>query len=261
MTNNNTPNINTRSTSVTNGYAKIPSSLRVTFWNDCVKLEFFPELPENRRTETRRYDYDNGWITCVTRMKCNELYQQYEDLLLPAINSKKQKSISIPISVVNLLTIDTGVDLYGDGEVHPFIELAKNVDPETLKAESSIMYEFSTGEFIEDYNKETGSFARRVITHNELDTFMRDLNAFREASSKSYVHAARCVDRAYKDSITNGLQKIGERVGADLSFGNSYSRDGMGHGSIFDRSHGGTGEDAPRQQYDTLEDLNDLDLS
>lgn len=258
INNDNTANTNTRSISVTNGFAKIPSALKVTFWNDSVKLEFSPELPESKKTETRRYDYDNSWITCITRLKCNELFCQYEEFIKPALKKKEQKSVSIPISGVNLLSIDTGVDLYNDGEVHPYIELIKNVDPETLKASSSIMYEFNHGEVIEDYDKDSGSFSKRTITTNEFDTFMRDLNGFREASSKSYVHAARCVDRAYKDSISNGLKKIGERVGADLSFGNSYSRDGMGHGSIFDRNHGGTGNDAPKQQYSTLDDLDEL---
>ena len=255
---NNKTNVNTRNMAMTNGFAKIPSALQVTYWNDMVKLEFAPELPESKRTETRRYDYDNVWITCISRTKCNELYRQYEERIIPAINTKEQKRISIPIAGVNLLSIDTGVDLYGDGGVHPFIELTKNVDPETLKSNTSIMYEFANGEYIVDHNSGTGSFAERVVTTNELDTFMRDMNSFRSASSKAYVHAARCVDKTFKDNLNSGLRKIGEKVGADLSFTSAYNRDGMGHGSIFDKSNGGTGGAAPRQQYGNLDDLDEL---
>lgn len=247
---------------VTNGFAKIPSAMKITYWDDMVKLEFFPELPESKRTETRRYDYDNPWTTCISRSKCNELSELYYDEekgIKKAIKDREQKRRSIPIAGVNLLSIDTGVDLYGDGEAHPFIELTKNIDPETLKSDTSIMYEFSHGEYISDHNPASGEFKERVITNNEVDLFMNDLTSFRDASSKSYVHAARCVDRAYKDNISNSLKKIGEKVGADLSFMNTYSRDGAGYGSIFDKSNGGNGSAAPRQQYTTLDELSELD--
>lgn len=256
--NNNRSSVNTRNTSMTNGFAKIPSALEVSYWDDMVKLAFSPELPESKRTETRRYDYDNQWVTCISRAKCNELYNLYETLIKPAFQKKEQQRVSVPIAGVNLLSIDTGVDLYGDGEVHPFIELTKNVDPTTLTSNSSIMYEFATGEYILNHDPKSGNFSERVVTQNECDTFMKDLVVFREASSKSYVHAARCVDRAYKDSISNSLKKIGEKVGADLSFMNTYSRDGMGHGSIFDRNNGGNGSAAPSQQFQNIDDLAEL---
>lgn len=253
--------VNTRSNNIANGSAKVPSALKVTFWNDMLKLEFAPELPEMKRTETRRYDWDNTWITCISRAKCNELFEQYETIIKPAIKSKTAESVSIPIASVNLLTISTGVGedgFYEDNDVHPYIELVKNVDPATLKSDTSIRYEFVHGEVIHGYNRATGDFKERELTCNELDTFMKDLNGFREASSKTYVHAARCVDKAYKDSITNGLHKIGEKVGADLSFTSSYNRDGMGYGSIFDKSNGGKGDAAPTQSYGALEDLEEL---
>ena len=260
MANNEQANVNTRNMSVTNGSAKIPSALDVTYWNDSVKLKFNPELPESKRTETRRYDYDNGWITCISRTKCNELAKQYEEIIIPSLKNNEQKSVSIPIAGVNLLSINTGVDLYGDGKAHPYLELVKNVDPQTLKSDTSIMYEFNYGEYIVDYDKTTGNFAERVLTMNELDTFMKDLVSFREASSKSYVHAARCVDRAYKDSITNSLKKIGEKVGADLSFTSSYHKSLLSKLDQNDKNNGGKGNDAPKQQYDNLEDLGDIEL-
>lgn len=256
--NNNRVNVTTRNMSLTNGFAKIPSALEVTYWNDMVKLVFSPELPESKRTETRRYDYDNQWTTCISRMKCNELYKLYEEILVPAMKEKKQKRVSVPIAGVNLLSVDTGVDLYNDGDVHPYIELTKNIDPETLKSDTSIMYEFAHGEYILDHNPKSGEFAERVITTNECDVFMKDLVVFREACTKSFVHAARCVDRAYKDNISNSLRKIGEKVGADLSFMSTYSREGMGHGSIFDKSNGGNGNAAPRQQFSNIDDLDEL---
>lgn len=250
--------VTTRSSSSANGNAKIPSALKVSFWDDMVKLEFCPELPESQKTETRRYDYDNTWITCITRVKCNELFEAYENVIVPAIKENRQDDVSIPIAGVNLLSINTGVDLYNDGEAHPYIELIKNVDPQTLKSSSSIMYEFVRGEYIHGYNKDTGTFGQRVLTNNELKVFMKDLNTFREASTKSYVHAARCVDKSYKDMISNSLKQIGSQVGADLSMNNTYNREGMGYGSIFDNKGGNNSMPAPQQQYGALDDLDAL---
>ena len=159
MANNNRVSITTRNMTITNGFSKVPSALEVSYWDDMVKLAFTPELPETKRSETRRYDYDNQWITCITRAKCNELYKLYEEIIIPAINAKTQKRVSVPIADVNLLSLDTGVDLYSDGEVHPYIELTKNIDPETLKSDTSIIYEFNHGEYILDHNPSSGEFA------------------------------------------------------------------------------------------------------
>ena len=251
---------NTKNMSITNGYAKIPSAMEVSYWDDMVKLAFSPELPESKRTETRRYDYDNQWITCMTRMKCNELYKAYEDEIIPALKNKEQCRVSVPVAEVNQIAIDTGVSLYDDGECHPFIELVKNIDPNTRISSTTIMYEFYPGEYISNHNPATGDFGERIITHNELSVFMSDLIAFRNASSKAYIHAARCVDRAYKDNINTSLQKIGEKVGADISFRANYRRDGVGHGSIFDNANSSQSQSATPQQYSSLEDLDDLNI-
>jgi hypothetical protein len=247
--------VNTRNGNSTNGRAKVPTALEVSYWDDMVKLSFSPELPESLKTETKRYDYDNQWTTCIVRAKCNELVNAYTEIILPALNDNKQERVSITVANVNSIAIDTGVDLYNDGECHPFIEFVKNIDPETLKSNEKISYEFSKGDFIHGHNPVTGEFKERVITHNELYNFVKDLDTFRDAASKTYVHAARCVDRTWKDALTNNLQKIGEKVGADLSYHGNYRRDGMGYGSIFDKPAANTGATVDQHVISSMDEL------
>ena len=66
-------NVNTRGASFKNSTSEKPCALLVTYWNDMVRLEFAPELPENEQTENRKYDYKHTVSTCLTRAKCNEL--------------------------------------------------------------------------------------------------------------------------------------------------------------------------------------------
>ena len=65
------------------------------------------------------------------------------------------------------------------------------------------------------------------------------MDEFRRSSGKAYVHAARCVDRAYKDMVFDAIVAIGKKVGADIQTGGvGNSRYGRTGDSIFDRDGG-----------------------
>ena len=219
---------NTRSQTYRNSKSTIcdNSAIVVSYWEDMVKIAFTAELPSQLQTESRRWDYDSQVITCIPREKCNELVNGYKNIIIPAIEKKTDTSIGIIVGGVNMIVVGTGVKL-GKGEPAPYIALHKNINPNTRLAENSVVYQFNTGEIITGYNAETGEAESSITTNNELDVFMKDLDSFRSASSKAFVHSARCVDKTYKDIITNDLIAIGKKVGVDLSFtGNSNGNRG-----------------------------------
>ena len=111
-------NVNTKGASFKNVSADKPCALIITYWNDMVKLEFAPELPENEQTENRKYDYEHTVSTCVTRAKCNELVNGYKNVIVPAIKACEDKAISVPIAQVNQLQISTNIK---NGEPLPVI--------------------------------------------------------------------------------------------------------------------------------------------
>ena len=216
----------------TNGKCEVPSALTVTYYDDRIKLEFAPELPDDKKTETRRYDYDNVVFTYLTRTKANELYDAYQEVIIPAIKNGLSAQVSVPIAQINQLQIDTDPD--ASGTPRPKIKLIKNIDVNTLTVadENVVSYEFNTGEYILGYNPKTGEFKERIVTYNEFKLFMHDLHEFVDATSNAYVHVDRNVNRYWKDSVTDKLIKIGSANGLDLSY-RSRNTSSATTGSIF----------------------------
>lgn len=249
---------NTRSATLVNTKSIIKPVLLVTsFWDDMLKLVFCPELPENQRTETKRFDRENGIITCISREKCNELANLYENEIKPKLEDttspKEDFSVSVTIADVNQLAI--GIRVGEDGEYHSVISLIKGIDPATLVCNNVIEFEFPKGEYIVNYKPQDGTFGERKVTHNGIDVFCKDLGDFRAASSKAYIHAARCVDRTYKDMIHDGIVAIGEKVGANMNTGGTgNSRYGRTSGSIFDKNGSDAPMNVPTMSLDELEE-------
>lgn len=243
----------------TSGGSATPCALDVSYYDDMVRLAFSPELPKSAQTESRRYDYDNNIMTALTRAKCNELCNLYQTIIRPAIQNCEDVAVGVSLANVNLLQIGTGVV---DGIPHPYIAFYKGLDPQTLipPKETSLKYEFNTGEYILGYNPETGEFKDRVVTCNEIDLFFNDMMNIRDASSNAYVHTDRVVNKYWRDTLDTKLNRIGEQAGLDLStkprFGNNG---GGGKGSLFDNQTGYGGYNNSNTQNPTSAPIVSLD--
>lgn len=252
--------INTRSTTIANSKTiYTPILMETAFWDDMLKLIFYPELPESQQTENKRFDREHGTLTCISRDKCNELANIYTDELLPKIKDtdmpKENAFYSVTVGGVNQIGI--GLEVGEDGEYHGYISLIKGIDPDTLVCNNVIKFEFPKGEYIVNYDPANGSFGERRITLNGIDVFCKDLVDFRRASGKAYVHASRCVDKTYKDMVFDAIVSIGEKVGATIQTGGTgnsrYGRPGS-QGSLFDRDGGSSAPmNPPTMTLDELE--------
>lgn len=225
--------VTTRNTNYYNGKAQMPSALTITYYDDAVRIMFAPELPENEKTERRRYDYEHQVITSLSRAKCQELYNAYKKVIVPAIVNGEDAQVSVPLAGINQLMISTNVG--SDGVPHPVLKYIKGIDEHTRIADphNVITYEFNTGEYILGYDETTGNFKDRVVTYNELELFMRDLDSHVMASSNAFVHTDRVVNRYWKDTLDNKIVKVGEKLGVDLAYHSNTSNRYTG-GSIFD---------------------------
>lgn len=235
--------VTTRDITYKNSVASIPCALEVTYYNEMVRLSFIPPLPESSRGEKRLYDYDHPIITYLVRKKCQELFDAYKDVIIPALKNKEQKFVSVLVGeTMNHIGISTGVSSSTDGECHPCIILVRGIDDNTKKSNDVILYEFVKGEYHVDYNPITGTEKEVIITDSELEMFMSDLQTFKEAMSKSYVHSSRLVDRSYKDMMADILKGVGEKMGIQnqTSYGgkgnSNYNASSLGFGSIFNTS-------------------------
>lgn len=221
--------VSTRADHWTNATAETPSALDVVYYDDRIKLVFSPELPIAQQTESRKFDYEHQVVTYVTRVKAQELCDAFDKQIVKAIAEGRKEEISVPIAGVHQLMITTDPDV--EGVPHPKLKFIKNIDPNTLTAsdDNIIFYEFNSSEYILGYNNVTGEFKERVITFSELKLFINDLENFVDASSNSYVHADRVVNRYWKDTIDDKLNKIGGANGLSLA----YKPRNATQGSIF----------------------------
>lgn len=255
---NNDNAVQTRSTSSTSdANAQTPILLMTAFQNDMLKLTFCNELPASQQTETMRFDRKNPIVTCIVRDKCNVLYEAYEKELKPMLEGEtpmEPHSVSITVANVNQIALATAPD--GNGGWQTELRLIKGIDPQTLTSTNVTTFVFPKGEYITDYNPNDGSFKDRKITHNGIDVFASDLNTFKIASSKAYVHAARCVDKSYKDMMYDAIVQIGNKVGAEIQQRGqgTGARYGSGSASLFDKSsNSSTINSMPSMSLDDLE--------
>ncbi len=255
--------IQTRGQMYRNSHATIPCAMRVSFYDDMMRIGFIPPLPEDQRGEKKLFDYNNEVITNISRKNCNLLYEQYKEILLPAMEKKQNKSVTVKVGESeNHLGISTGINLGTDGECHPALILVRNIDKGTNKSNDIILYEFDKATVYEDYNPITGENGCVHEVDNEFDMFIRDLDTFRAATSKAYVHNDRVVDDAYKTMMSGILKDVAEKLGLDLSkytYSNrnrSNSASGYGYGSIFGSEGGSSASSAtPTRQINSMDEM------
>lgn len=241
--------------------AMIPCAMRVAFFDDMMKISFIPPLPEDQRGEKKLFDYNNEVITCISRKNCNLLYNEYQKVIVPAIEKKENKCVTVEVGdSKNHLGISTGTNLGTDGECHPALILIRNIDKGTNRSDDIILYEFQKATVYTDYNPITGENGSVDQVDNEFDMFIKDLDTFRAASSKASVHSARVVDDTYKSLISGMLRDVGAKLGIDMSkytYGNrnqSKSASSYGYGAAF-ANYGHTDGGAPTRQVNSMDDL------
>lgn len=243
--------VNTRGYHTSNSAAIKASACEWSFQGEMLKIIITPELPEHEQTERRRYDYDHSWITCVSRLKCLDLFNQMKLSVLPAMEKKENIFVSVPVAEVNQFGFGVYFDEKGS---HEYLKLIRNINPTDLTSKDEIVYEFRKGEVIVNYDNNTGKFTDRQLNETEMLLFVSDLDNFIRASSKAYNHANRVVDKTYKDMVLNNIRAVGTKVGAEMPTTNSAQRSGarFGQAPLFSNSS----TQAPSDTIMSLDDLN-----
>lgn len=243
--------VNTRGYHTSNSAAIKAAACEWSFQGEMLKIIITPELPEHEQTERRRYDYDHSWITCISRLKCMDLYNQMKLTVLPSMQAKENIFVSVPVAEVNQFGFGAFFD---DKGCHGYLKLIRNINPTDLTSNDEIVYEFRKGEIIVNYDNKSGKFDDRQLNETEMLLFISDLDNFIRASSKAYNHANRVVDKTYKDMVVSNIRAVGTKVGAELPSYNSAQRSGarFGQTSLFNNNSA----QAPSDTIMSLDDLN-----
>lgn len=215
--------VQTRGTTYRDINCKFPMALEIGYSDDLITLTFTPPLPDQERVKGQKlFDYKNQIKSGMSRLKAHDLYTAYNLFIKPALEKTEGKFAGVWIAGgKHVIGIDTGVNLFKDGAVHPCLILIRNVSEARTSADV-IVYEFNRSEVLLDYNPTTGKISETALIDAEFDAFMEDLESARDASSKAYIHTARQVDNRYKSTLIKYLDAFAKKAGVPVPTGNNY---------------------------------------
>ena len=136
-------NINTNGFQLFNKDGFDPSTLVVGYWNTFITLKIHPAKEKSQQTETSVYDYGKSIAVTLTDRSVYELAGLINTEIIPAVNEKRELTLTVLSGVNNGVIISSGVALAGGKEPKPYIALVKGIDPNTRIPESIIAYVLS----------------------------------------------------------------------------------------------------------------------
>lgn len=197
-------NQNNKSKSVnTQGYqfyndddgAMFKSTLAVGYYDRYLSLRIHPALPEEKRTNTSRYDYETQLLTALTPDKALALVTAVNEKIYPAMSAGKTKSVGVPVGADGIVNISY---LAEEGIV--CLGLYKGLDPETKKPKESMVFQFKPTMVVEGYDPEKGNFVTEN-TESDFVIFITILEQFVKKSGMMDLHVMRYGDRFLRDRL------------------------------------------------------------
>lgn len=203
-----------------------PSTLQLNYWNGLLALKICPALPENKRGDSKKYDYDT-FITCIlTAQKAYDLYRVASTEFYEAYrkNPETVKSVGVP-SGDGFLQISNGINIPDykiSGEIPIVLTIYKDIDS-SAKTDSFISYEFRKGSIIRNYSNVNGEFEDDRTVDSEFSTFLLYLKEGSKALTEAFAHSVRYSDRFYRAKEISNSQKIMSALNIETD-GRGYKR-------------------------------------
>lgn len=219
--------VNTRGLSFFNNESALESStMQLGYWNEMVSLRINPALPEDKQTETNKFDYDVNISTALTLDKAITLKKAVDEDILPAFNEKREVSKGVPVGGNSVISV--GVKVVDD-KPEAFLAIYKSLDGDTKKPGDMLVYNFRTVYTVDDYNPETGEYTLTQGVPGELNVFTRALGAAVEALTNAVAHSMRNVNRYANEQQKTMLTEIATKVGVEVRQPYSNNRGNFGN--------------------------------
>lgn len=233
--NNNDLNVNTNGIQFYNTDSFEPSTLQLNFWNGLLALKICPALPENKREESKKYDYET-FITCLlTPQKISDLLNALEKTFYPDYLKEPNKVKSVGVaSGDGLIQISSAQQIpgYKKDEAGIVLTIFKDVDV-NAKTDSYLRYEFRKGSIVLNYNNKTGEYTNDMTSDCEFLVFVEYLREGLKALTQAYAHSIRYSDRFYRAREIMNSQKIMEALNIQIDDKKSGYRKNGGNNSPF----------------------------
>lgn len=247
----NSKDVNTTGRQYYNSEGKHKSTLELGFWNKMISLKFYPMLPKDKITETERFDYNNGMFTSMSTERAVHMAELIEKEIIPAIEAgEKVTGKGYPIGSDSAMVVGTDSQ---DDQTYGYIALLRKIDRDTMVPAEGMVYQFNTVLTIESYDYENGDFSAGKSGTMEIREFAKQLRAAAESLIGASAHAARFIDKWYRD-------RIAEAVGATSGSNNGSSNTPYNNSSVFNDkySSGNKPANTEHSKITNVDDINAL---
>ncbi|HAB67680.1 MAG TPA: hypothetical protein DCE23_09975 [Firmicutes bacterium] len=176
-----------------------PGTMVCTHWDNFIKLAINPAKPMNQRTQTSVYNYDDATTTAMALDRAQVLLKGIKKYICPLIygtdTTRTVSSVGVQVGINNQVAIH-----YNDGEI--VLMIYKNIDPETLKPETTAGYVFNDNVLVLNYDKDTGAFDSERV-NSEFELFVTLLEEAIKAGTGAAAHQDHLKNKYRKSSNSN----------------------------------------------------------
>lgn len=158
------------------------STLKLSSWNDFIKLTINPVLPADQRTEgSNVFDYSVSMATALTTERVVLLLKAIKAEIIPALEEGRSASVAVNVAKVNRVGVMTN-------GVAVCLMIYRNIDPQTNLPEEKFGYIFNNDSYISDYNESDGTTGGAKVVTSEFNAFVVFLEESVKAATGVYVH-------------------------------------------------------------------------
>ena len=194
------------------------SKLQLLFLGDALGFKLNPLLPESKRTEKQKYDYDTFIMTTVHAKALMDLYVPTKVL---------SKMIMEDPSVVNTFTsfgFPSGSNLteispatkVGGPEGQIALTIYNSIDDKGIPSQQ-LSFFFGVGSYITNYNPNDGSYGKSDMIQDDFLLFTVALEEAIKALTNATSHSIRNVSRYDNRFIKSAISALATKEGIDLS--------------------------------------------
>lgn len=199
--------VNTNGRRLSNLDGDVQSAIEMVHWNSMLTIRITPALPEGQRTESKNFNDDDVMQCALSADRLVHLSTGIIEKVIPAIEKGEDAQTIVPLGSDGVFGIYTRNE---GGKQNTFVLIAKGLNAQTRIPESHLIYKFKSTVALENYNPSTGDFSTVADDTAELRILLAHMQESVKASTQSYVHAHRVVDRSFRESILGALGVSGK---------------------------------------------------
>lgn len=215
--------VNTKGVQFYNSNASMGGTLVIGYWKECMTVKICPMLPQNKRSESKVYDYETFINTAMTLEKLTVMCMAIDSHIMAAMqtgNGYDFQAIGVSVGS-NFIEISNG-EKHGMNKEFICFTIYAGVD-ENGKSTDKMTYIFNKRNYFTNYNPEEGSIDKGGDLEVEFLMFYKCIKEATKAFTHAHAHSIRHTDQYTNNNVRESLNSIKTKLGIESA---SYSKPG-----------------------------------